>query len=1036
MWTGMRWTIGLILGALFAPGAARAGVNLSASLGNWSIGDCDTPHAGQFELGDSLSENCSQSSGDESHSASLQEASSIVNGSNSVDSFSFSATLTVQATSGDSASAYVDLRCTFEVATPTPFILNLQQIAHSGPIEGYVKLSVDQNGCECTGPDCTVLGCDSGSGNLVLQGVLQPGITTIIAEVAARVSAGQQTESGTAQLNFEISFNRASATYFWSNPSGGDYSKDTNWNPRGVPTHDAQVSDIAIFDPGLYGVNVAGAKAGRFVIRRADVALIGNAEVFGTTASPASLEVEGNASLQLNGGSSLRAVHGAVGVGPPASSADVSAILLDGAATLLAFSGNLSVGPDMPGQIAVDGGILLAADVQFGGAGWGELEVNGVNARATLVDVAVGGNPGMGILEVLNGGAVTASNIRIGENQVRNTQTNLTNRVDVKGAGSGGNPARLNVGGNLLVGNGGFGQLFVSDGAIAEVGGYLGAGVDNVGDVTVESQDLTHPATLKVAHELQIGYDNASHFDIRSGGRVEAGSARINFGGHVGGGMLKIDGKGQSNAAQMKISQELGVGGDPQVIPVFVKNGGILTARSAIIGNDVLLTDEAVVKIGTFGGGDTAPAEFNIVDPNSGQLTGGGKTIVGDTGPGRLDVAGGAIARFTGTLMIGEQAEGAVSVDNLDSPAGLRSTAILSDYTIVGYGAVGDLTISNGGLLTSNTDIEISRTSAGEIRVFNGQGVAGDRAELRMPNNTLEVGSGGPGTLTVQGNGLVRCARLLVGRGLLSDGEVLVDTGGEIDCLADMIVGFGEGSGSVTVGPAGTLVVDSVLTIGGTSEGLIALTDATSRVSAGILSGASTFVKNHGSIVGVGTLATTHLIVEPGGFVSPGLSPGTLTIDGDYEQQQGATLVIEAAGTAPGQFDVLNIAGNAKLFGSVELKFINGFVPEKGVAFDFLRISGAVEGAFEDSTIEVPADTIAGTPALIAQVRWELTADGIARLTVTDVTEADATAPDAPPTVPGCGSGLCGVGAVPMLPLVLVALSGMRRVLDRQKRRG
>jgi hypothetical protein len=47
------------------------------------------------------------------------------------------------------------------------------------------------------------------------------------------------------------------------------------------------------------------------------------------------------------------------------------------------------------------------------------------------------------------------------------------------------------------------------------------------------------------------------------------------------------------------------------------------------------------------------------------------------------------------------------------------------------------------------------------------------------------------------------------------------------------------------------------------------------------------------------------------GTVAPGASTGTLTVNGNYSQNLGATLAIEIGGTAPGTFDVLRVLEGA-----------------------------------------------------------------------------------------------------------------------------
>jgi hypothetical protein len=73
------------------------------------------------------------------------------------------------------------------------------------------------------------------------------------------------------------------------------------------------------------------------------------------------------------------------------------------------------------------------------------------------------------------------------------------------------------------------------------------------------------------------------------------------------------------------------------------------------------------------------------------------------------------------------------------------------------------------------------------------------------------------------------------------------------------------------------------------------------------------------------------------GSVSPGDSPGVLTIAQNYTQAQYATLMIQIAGVSPDQFSVLNVLGNANLNGFLDPLLLNGFVPTLGQTFTFLN---------------------------------------------------------------------------------------------------
>ena len=100
------------------------------------------------------------------------------------------------------------------------------------------------------------------------------------------------------------------------------------------------------------------------------------------------------------------------------------------------------------------------------------------------------------------------------------------------------------------------------------------------------------------------------------------------------------------------------------------------------------------------------------------------------------------------------------------------------------------------------------------------------------------------------------------------------------------------------------------------------------EVDGSVVIGAGGTVSGTGKIVGN---------VIDYGTMSPGNSPGTLTIDGDYVKS-GGTYLVQVAGTGPGQTDLLDITGNATLSDATILfSFIDGFAPTAGFTFDFLH---------------------------------------------------------------------------------------------------
>lgn len=77
-----------------------------------------------------------------------------------------------------------------------------------------------------------------------------------------------------------------------------------------------------------------------------------------------------------------------------------------------------------------------------------------------------------------------------------------------------------------------------------------------------------------------------------------------------------------------------------------------------------------------------------------------------------------------------------------------------------------------------------------------------------------------------------------------------------------------------------------------------------------------------------GSLTIETGLVVNSGRLSPGFSPGIITIDGDYVGEFDGVLEMEVGGLTPGtQHDQLIVTGSASLGGRLELRLINNFVP-------------------------------------------------------------------------------------------------------------
>ncbi|MBG0770562.1 MAG: hypothetical protein H0S82_02585, partial [Anaerolineaceae bacterium] len=96
------------------------------------------------------------------------------------------------------------------------------------------------------------------------------------------------------------------------------------------------------------------------------------------------------------------------------------------------------------------------------------------------------------------------------------------------------------------------------------------------------------------------------------------------------------------------------------------------------------------------------------------------------------------------------------------------------------------------------------------------------------------------------------------------------------------------------------------------------------------------------------------------GTVSPGSSPGTITVTGDYTQQADGTLTIELGGTTPDtEHDQLAVSGAVTLGGALNVTLINEFSPELGDSFTIMTY-GSVSGSFASASL----------PTLAPGLKW------------------------------------------------------------------
>lgn len=300
----------------------------------------------------------------------------------------------------------------------------------------------------------------------------------------------------------------------------------------------------------------------------------------------------------------------------------------------------------------------------------------------------------------------------------------------------------------------------------------------------------------------------------------------------------------------------------------------------------------------------------------------------------------------------------------------------------------------------------------------------------------LDSGSGGTvtntGTMSFEQSGFLRGVTVNKGKLDIATGKIVTspsescastgprvvnDTGGSINATGTgflSVINYEQGNGT-TSGAAPVQLPCGSLKYTGTGAGTVQVNGSvplTGSIAAGqtlrlVGSVSAATVTSNGRIEGGGTVNGS---LENSGVVSPGSSPGALTVTGNYTQGASGRLDIEIAGTGSGQFDTLGVGGLATLGGTLALIPMDGFESSAAVgdSIPFLTYNN-LAGGFAMTTVNPPlpcprqltASNDAGVKALKATVTDSGSSCGEGGGTVTP-TPPVLNPPAAPPAKKTC----------------------------------
>ncbi len=395
---------------------------------------------------------------------------------------------------------------------------------------------------------------------------------------------------------------------------------------------------------------------------------------------------------------------------------------------------------------------------------------------------------------------------------------------------------------------------------------------------------------------------------------------------------------------------------------------------------------------GTLGGG------FTTCACTSGQfvIRGGSLSFGGDVqilgGSLRVD-QGGRLDNNGRTLFIASSA----TVDGIGS-------SIATGITLLqGFTGTTSLTVSNGAALTGSGGasligfggtVEALVTGTGSLWSIGGGGLSiapgaitatsvtvSDGGELRVTSGDLQIAA--PGRLNIGTGGRAGSVNVMAGA-IVNDGAIVAN-------FADSYTQPGEiaGSGSLTKTGTGTL------TLSGTSSytGATTVNGGALLVNGSIAASSGVAVAAGALIGGAGNLPST---VINGGTLSPGNSPGTLTVNGNLTLNPGSTYLAEIQGASA---DRVNVTGTASLAGSLRIVPLGGAYTFS-TPYTLLLAAGGRSGVFN------PVDT-AGTFGYGVTTTISYTANDV-RLTLAPKPLTPVDPPVGPPPAPP-GPTLIGV---------------------------
>lgn len=679
---------------------------------------------------------------------------------------------------------------------------------------------------------------------------------------------------------------------------------------------------------GTGDVQISGANA-LFAAGAVNVGAFGHGSMSvtnGAAATTAGLKVgvRNSSGLTISSGGTVTSSSAALGI----NTGIIGDVTVTGAGSKWTITNALEIGQfnnSGSGTLNILNGGKVSAGT-FNGYSTATVNVDGAGSNLTFTGTATFGSLAAGgaeNLNVTNGGSLTLAQINLaqpgnvtavvsGGSTVTTGSAALPNNYSVLMSinASGVSSLKLQDSGTtwttlggIQVGTGGTSTLTIESGAKLTTGWIeLAENAGSSGTVTVQGTGSTLIGNDGV-HSSYVGRQGQGVLNVLAGGKVQVGEldASGSF-GTVGHGEILVSGTGsQLTTAELRV----GIFGPAKLT---VENGGrvdgtsIGTAEnSGITGNQIIVT------------GGTLHASANIVAGLNGTAS-----LTATAGAVLQSAQGfvGDLTNSTGTAIL----------------SGAGSSWTLTDTLTVGFLGHGTMTVDNGASISTTTlALGTSASGRGEMYIRNaGTSVSGTKLFVagQFVNggaSTLVVADGA--SLNLSGAARIFAAGILqIGEGALAgqfsaaslrnDGQLHFNHTDNV-IFNTPITGTGtlvkDGSGTVTLGGASTYT-------GATSvnTGTLVVNGSLGNTAVTVASGAT--------LAGSGTI-TGDVTIASGGTLSPGNSPGTITL-GSLVLNSASVLDFQLglpSGVAGVDSDLINVTGALTLDGILNVTALSSY---------------------------------------------------------------------------------------------------------------